>query len=415
MTRVIDLSNVVPTKNQEGFRKEAFFCFFLLKGIKCDIIPISNKKLGGIMKQKISLLVILSALTGCIEGNSIGLASFMKGVDDSQSVNGNDDKVRLSDVVGSLSVDQANSMYNGGDSKNSSGLSIYDDANLASYNGNDTQYYPKYLSFSDSGDGVVATTQMDYYDYSSDTTSSTPLTSTSVSKNKDGSINIVLQDENKQKKLNVLLGANQLKDFNKTGSYMDYGVWSLDGNFPVYAVLYGNGDSNVINNSYQKSTIPVGESVEFNGKTKAVKIDSANNKQSLSGDVTLNFGFSDAYNGVSKEPKTNVNILFNDGKNIAFEQYGDSNDIYNIKVNNESVQRGDSSMLMEFNPVDTKTAPVGNNNADATVNVYDRVIGVYNLQNIPENGETVEIIGGFAAKAKDEDNYFTITPDNYTY
>ena len=366
------------------------------------------------MKDKISLLIILSALTGCIEGNSIGLVSFMKGIDNgSESGNNDDGKVRLSDVVGSLSADQANSMYNGGTDVHSNDINNYSSTILYSYNGSDRQYYPKYLQFSDSGDGVVATTQMDYYEYGSASTYSTPFTSTNVSKNKDGSINIVLQDGAKQKKLNVLLGANQLKDFNKTGSYLDYGIWQYNDGLPVYAVLYGNGELGVIRSNYQKSTIPVGETVEFNGKTRAIK-KGDKGSQNLSGDVTLNFGFTGAYNGVSKGPMTNVNISFNDGKNISFKKYGSSSSISDLKVNNAS-SSGYGDMYMEFNRVDTKTGQVGENNAYATVNVYDKVVGIYNLENIPENEGTVEIIGGFAAKAKDENNYFAITPDTYNY
>ena len=370
--------------------------------------------------NKISLSIILTVLAGCVEdGDRMNLVRLVRGgeYDGSGSNNSQNKEIQLSNIVGSLSADQANSMYNGGTDVHSNDVNNNSSTTLYSYNGNDKQYYPKYLQFSDSGDGVVATTQMDYYDYDSFITSPTSLTSTNISKNRDGSINIVLQDENKQKKLNVLLGANQLKDFNKIGSYLDYGIWQYNDGLPIYAVLYGSGQLGVINNDNQRTDIALKDgkrSVEFTGKTNAVK-KSNNNVTNLTGDVTIEFKANSlSNNNYGSELQSNVKLKYTGWKTIDFEQYADSNGIYNVKVDDESISIN-GNMNMQFNQSESHEAGIGNEGNNVNVNVYDRVVGVYNLENIPENDGTVEIIGGFAAKAKDENNYFAITPNTYNY
>ncbi len=289
------------------------------------------------------------------------------------------------------------------------------------YNSSDNKYsaYYKLFKFEETDDGLVAKIP--------GANGGAIFVSKSIKRNPDGSVDIIMTNSNDDTSaVKIILGAGQVDNFNSYYSYMDYGVWQygtmqngefvLDSSEPVYVISYKKYNSTLtdLSKNYRSDVM---DDVVFTGKTNAIKTLNGVH-ENLSGDVklTLGFGKQEDFDGNRKsfvtEPKVNVELSFDNWKKIDFD-YG-SNVSNNLKVDGNIYDEASVSFKLDLGKSGEHTAAIGYNADRVTVGEYDKAMGIYKFENIPDENGNANIIGGFVAKAIDADNVFNITPSGYS-
>ena len=348
------------------------------------------------INSKINLLIIMSALTGCWGGGRGGWNSSLATLTENQNLQPTTHE--LIDVVGSYDADDIYS-----DSISLDVMAAYYSpyySDIGEQNGYNTyRGLPTTLSFAplpkneDNVEGVSAYVNFNKATYST----------TEIIDNKNGTFSLILNDttSGSNKAFNVLLGTDTIKEIGGGKNLADYALWQygeiVDGKFVpdndsyyegAYATLHVPSYDDVkygfaMNGDFYRIDEII-NSPEFTGKTHAIKI-SASGNTNLSGNAKLKL------NGDGKDPfQYNLTLDFDNWHKLELS----NNNRYSINVDGVTQNVNDVTTAINLRESNREAGE------NYTIKSYDQATGIYSINGMNDNGNNVNVVGGFNANAK---------------